>query len=308
MVHLETATRPFFAGAFTAMVTPFRDDELDLDALRGMTEFQIAGGISGLVPCGTTGESVTLTEREHDQVIETVIEAAAGRVPVIAGTGTNDTRRTIEQTRHARAAGATAALVVVPYYNKPTQEGMLHHFTAVADAVDLPIVLYNVPGRTGVNMTAETTLRLATHPNIVAVKEASGNLEQISQIAIGAPDGFAVLSGDDALTLPVISVGGHGVISVTSNIAPRAVAELVEMSLRGDALAARTRHQRLFDLNRAMFLDNNPTSVKTAAGMLGLCTPDLRLPQVAMSAGNERLLREALTTFGLLNTRAMAAD
>lgn len=308
MIHIESTATPFFTGAFTAMVTPFRGDEVDYTSLRTMTAFQIEQGISGLVPCGTTGESVTLTDHEHHRVIATVIEAAAGRVPVIAGTGTNDTRRTIANTQHARDAGATAALVVVPYYNKPTQEGMFRHFIAVADAVDLPIVLYNVPGRTGVNMTAETTLRLADHPNIVAVKEASGNLDQISEIVIGAPEGFAVLSGDDSLTLPVISVGGYGVISVTSNVAPRAVSELVELSLRGDTLAARIRHQQLISLNRAMFLDNNPTAVKTAAGMLGLCSSELRLPQVEMSAGNRRILAETLTGFGLLGAQAMAAD
>jgi 4-hydroxy-tetrahydrodipicolinate synthase len=308
MIHITPPSTPFLSGAYTAMITPLRGDEVDIPALRQMTDFQIEQGISGLVPCGTTGESVTLTDREYDLVIATVIEAAGERVPVIAGTGTNDTRRTIEQTRRAEEAGATAALVVVPYYNKPTQEGMFRHFTAVADATDLPIVLYNVPGRTGVNMSAETTLRLAEHPNIVAVKEASGNLEQISEIVIGAPEGFAVLSGDDALTLPVLSVGGHGVISVTSNIAPRAVSELVELGLRGDFSTARTRHQHLFALNRAMFLDNNPTAVKTAASMLGLCSAELRLPQVEMSAGNHVRLGEAMTAFGLMSVQALAAD
>lgn len=297
-----------FTGAFTAMVTPFQNDEIDLAALRRMTEFQIAEGISGLVPCGTTGESVTLSDIEHDLVIETVIAATAGRVPVIAGTGTNDTRRTIERTRHARQTGASAALIVVPYYNKPTQEGMVRHFTAVADAVDLPIVLYNVPGRTGVNMSAATTIHLAQHPNIVAVKEASGNLDQISEIVAGAPGGFTVLSGDDSLTLPVISVGGSGVISVTSNIAPRLVADLVATALRGDAVAARQRHQHLLGLNRAMFLDNNPTAVKTAASLLGFCSAELRSPQTAMSATNLRTLRDAMTTFGFDLTQAMAAD
>ncbi|MBX3071550.1 MAG: 4-hydroxy-tetrahydrodipicolinate synthase [Thermomicrobiales bacterium] len=308
MIHITPPSTPFLSGAYTAMITPLRGDEVDIPALRQMTDFQIEQGISGLVPCGTTGESVTLTDREYDLVIATVIEAAGERVPVIAGTGTNDTRRTIEQTRRAEEAGATAALVVVPYYNKPTQEGMFRHFTAVADATDLPIVLYNVPGRTGVNMSAETTLRLAEHPNIVAVKEASGNLEQISEIVIGAPEGFAVLSGDDALTLPVLSVGGHGVISVTSNIAPRAVSELVELGLSGDFAAARTRHQHLFGLNRAMFFDNNPTAVKTAASMLGLCSAELRLPQVEMSAGNHARLGEAMTAFGLMSVQALAAD
>ncbi|MGE3798285.1 MAG: 4-hydroxy-tetrahydrodipicolinate synthase, partial [Thermomicrobiales bacterium] len=277
-------------------------------ALRRMTEFQIEQGISGLVPCGTTGESVTLSDREHDLVIESVLSATAGRAPVIAGTGSNDTRRTIERTRHAREAGAAAALVVIPYYNKPTQEGMIRHFTSIADAVDLPLVLYNVPGRTGVNMTSGTALQLSLHPNIVAIKEASGNLDQISEIAAGSPDGFSVLSGDDSLTLPVISVGGRGVISVTSNIAPRAVSDLVTTSLRGDLATARAQHQTLLGLNRAMFLDNTPTAVKTAAALLGFCSADLRSPQTAMSPANRNLLRSAMIDFGFDLATAMAAD
>ncbi|MDF3054017.1 MAG: dapA, partial [Geminicoccaceae bacterium] len=204
----------------------------------------IEEGIDGLVPCGTTGESVTLSQAEHNRVIEIVIEQAAGRVPVIAGTGSNDTLATIERTRHARSAGANGALVVVPYYNKPTQEGMERHFSLIAEAVDLPVVLYNVPGRTGVNMQPETTLRLARLANIVAIKEASGNLDQVSEIVNAAPDGFAVLSGDDSLTVPVISVGGSGVISVTANIAPRAVAEMTRAALAGEFRAARQMHRR----------------------------------------------------------------
>ncbi len=309
MTTTITGQSRLLAGAFTALITPFRqDEEIDSTALQRLVDFQIEEGISGLVPCGTTGESVTLSDAEHDRVIETVVMQTAGRVPVIAGTGSNDTRRTIERTRHAAAAGAAAALVVVPYYNKPTQEGMIRHFTAVADAADIPLVLYNVPGRTGVNMSAETTLRLAGHPNIVAVKEASGNLDQISEIAAGAPEGFSVLSGDDSLTLPVISVGGHGVISVTSNIAPRTISALVEQALRGDLATARASHQQLIELNRSMFLDNNPTAVKTAASMIGLCSAQLRSPQTAMSAGNRACLEAALARFGFDLTRAMAAD
>ncbi len=296
------------SGAFTALITPFRNGGIDERALRSLVDFQIEQGINGLVPCGTTGESVTLSPAEHDRVIEIVIEQTAGRAPVIAGTGSNDTRSTIERTRHARVAGASAALVVVPYYNKPTQEGMIRHFSMIAEAVDLPIVLYNVPGRTGVNMLPDTTLQLAQIPNVIAIKEASGNVDQVSEIVIGAPNGFAVLSGDDSLTLPIISVGGLGVISVTSNIAPRAVAEMISAALAGDFQAARSVHQRLFNLNRAMFLDNNPTSVKTAAEILGLCSSEMRAPLTELSAASRIRLTQALAGFGFELTTATAAD
>jgi 4-hydroxy-tetrahydrodipicolinate synthase len=302
---METAT---FTGAFTALITPFRNGEVDEFALRSLVDFQIEEGIDGIVPCGTTGESVTLSQAEHDRVIEIVIEQAAGRVPVIAGTGSNDTLATIERTRHARSAGANGALVVVPYYNKPTQEGMERHFSLIAEAVDLPVVLYNVPGRTGVNMQTETTLRLAQLANIVAIKEASGNLDQVSEIVNAAPDGFAVLSGDDSLTVPVISVGGSGVISVTANIAPRAVAEMTRAALAGEFRAARQMHRRLFDLSRAMFLDNNPTAVKTAAELIGLCSSEVRPPLTSMTEQNRRRLTAALADFGFSVATATAAD
>lgn len=297
-----------FEGAFTALITPFRRGELDEQALRQLVDFQIEQGINGLVPCGTTGESVTLTEFEHDRVIEIVVEQAAGRVPVIAGTGTNNTRLTIERTRHARAIGADAALVVVPYYNKPTQEGMYRHFAAIAEATDLPLILYNVPGRTGVNMTPETVARLAEIPTIAGIKEASGNLDQVTQIVTTVHSDFVVLSGDDSLTLPIISAGGRGVISVVSNIVPAAVAELTATALRGELSAARQLHQRLFPLCRAMFLDNNPTAVKTAAGILGLCTGELRLPLTEMTPTNRQALEQALRNWGFPQLLATAAD
>ncbi len=302
----RTTTR--FEGAFTALITPFRRGELDEQALRQLVDFQIDQGINGLVPCGTTGESVTLTEFEHDRVIEIVVEQAAGRVPVIAGTGTNNTRLTIERTLHARAIGADAALVVVPYYNKPTQEGMYRHFAAIAEATDLPLILYNVPGRTGVNMAPETVLRLAEIPTIIGIKEASGNLDQVSQIVGSARSDFTVLSGDDSLTLPIISVGGRGVISVVSNIVPSAVAELTATALRGDLSTARSLHHRLFTLCRAMFLDNNPTAVKTAAAMLGLCSGELRLPLTDMTPANRQTLEQALRAWGFPQLLATAAD
>ncbi|HET8524043.1 MAG TPA: 4-hydroxy-tetrahydrodipicolinate synthase [Thermomicrobiales bacterium] len=303
MRSFPTATT--FSGSFTALITPFRNGEIDETALRRLVDFQLDNGTTGLVPCGTTGESVTMTPEEHNRVIDIVIDQTAGRAPVIAGTGTNNTRMTIEQTRHARAAGATAALVVVPYYNKPTQEGLYRHFAAIADATDLPLVVYNVPGRTGINMLPETVLRLSEIPTVAAVKEASGNLDQVSQIVIGARPDFAVLSGDDSLTLPIMSVGGRGVISVVSNIAPAPVAALTDAALRGDYTTARAIHSRLFDLCRAMFIENNPTAVKTAAGMLGLCSDELRLPLTAMAEANRRRVEAALQAFGL--TTAVAA-
>jgi 4-hydroxy-tetrahydrodipicolinate synthase len=308
MTAFTTATTPRFTGAYTALITPFRNDEIDEPGLRYLVQFQIRNGIDGLIPCGTTGESVTMTEFEHDRMIDIVIDQVAGRVPVIAGTGTNNTRTTIEHTRYAQAAGAAGALVVVPYYNKPTQEGMFRHYAAIAEASELPIILYNVPGRTGVNMTPETVVRLSAIPTIAGIKEASGSLDQVSQIAIETRSDFAVLSGDDSLTLPIMSVGGHGVVSVVSNIVPDAVAALTGACLRGEFATARTTHQRLFDLCRAMFIENNPTAVKTAAGLLGLCSGELRLPLTAMAETNRRRLETALQTWGFADLTAMAAD
>jgi 4-hydroxy-tetrahydrodipicolinate synthase len=283
-----------FRGTITALITPFRHGEIDEPALRGLVETQIRAGIAGLVPCGTTGETPTLSEEEQDRIIQIVVEQSAGRVPVIAGTGGNDTARAVTRTRRARELGADAALVVAPYYNKPTQEGLVCHFAAIAAGADLPIVLYNVPGRTGVNLTPEATLRLAETPGVVGVKEASGNLDQVSQIVAGAPAGFGVLSGDDSLTLPIVSVGGTGVISVVANVAPGPMVELTAAALAGDVATARAIHLRLFPLCRAMFLDNNPIAVKTAAGLLGICRDEVRLPLTPMSPGNRRLLEAAL--------------
>lgn len=286
-------------GAITALITPFRGGEIDEPALRRQVEFQIENRIDGLVPCGTTGESVSMTEAEHDRVIEIVVNQSAGRVPVIAGTGSNNTAATVERTRHAQAAGADAALIVAPYYNKPTQEGLVRHYTVIAEATTLPIVLYNVPGRTGVNLLPETVVQLASIPNVVAVKEASGNLDQVSQILTSAPSEFNVLSGDDSLTLPIMSVGGQGVISVLSNIAPAPVVELVDACLQGDFVAARAIHLRIFELCRAMFIENNPIAVKTAAAMFGLCSDEMRLPLTAMGETNRRRLAETLGRSGL---------
>ncbi len=285
-------------GTFTALITPFRAggvDQIDEPALRSLVDAQIAGGISGLVPCGTTGETPTLTETEQDRVIATVVEQARGRVPVVAGTGGNDTAHVLSRTMRARDLGADGALVVAPYYNKPTQEGLYRHFAHLAESVDLPIVLYNVPGRTGVNMLPETILRLAQIPGIVAVKEASGSLDACSEIVASAPDGFSVLSGDDSLTLPIVAVGGQGVISVASNIVPEAMSALTRAALAGEFGRARELHRRLLPLCRAMFLDNNPIAVKTAAGLLGICSGDVRLPLTPMSAGNRAILESVLS-------------
>jgi len=301
---VDIQLNPRFAGSYTALITPFRNGEIDESGLRCLVDFQIEGGISGLVPCGTTGESATMTIAEHNRVVDIVIGQVGGRVPVITGTGSNDTQCAIEHTLHAARSGADAALVVVPYYNKPTQEGMYRHFAAIADATDLPLILYNVPGRTGVNLAPETVLSLADEiPTIAGIKEASGSLDQVSQIAIGAPDDFTILSGDDSLTLPIMSVGGHGVISVVANIVPDAIAELVSTLLSGEYGAGREVHHRLFNLCRAMFLENNPTAVKTAVQMLGLCSGELRLPLTNLTEASRRKLAIALSEWGFRGAR-----
>jgi 4-hydroxy-tetrahydrodipicolinate synthase len=285
-----------YQGSFVALITPFRDGEVDEGQVRKLVDFQIENGTNGIVPCGTTGEAATMTEEEQFRVIEVVIDQANGRVPIIAGTGTNDTRKTIKYTKHAKELGADAALVVSPYYNKPTPEGLYQHYRAIVEATDLPLVVYNVPGRTAGNVLPETILRLAQFPSVVAVKEASGSVDQTSQIVCGTRDraDFSVLSGDDSLTLPIMSVGGKGVISVVANITPRPMAEMTAAFLRGDAATAREIHCGIFDLCRSMFLDNNPIAVKTAAGMLGLCSDEVRLPLCAMGEGNRKKLAESL--------------
>ena len=297
---VQTITAPTFHGTFTALITPFRDDAIDEAALRNLVEFQIAGGVNGLVPCGTTGETATMTDEERDEVIRIVVEQTNGRVPVIAGTGGNDTRRTIAATRRANEIGADAALVVVPYYNKPTAAGLIAHYTAVAESTDLPIILYNVPGRTGINMTAETTLEIAQLPTVAGIKEASGSLDQVSEIIAGAPEDFAVLSGDDSLTVPMMSIGATGVISVASNIVPSELSRMTSACRLGDFGAAAALHYELLPLMRAMFIENNPTAVKTAAAMLGLCSEELRLPLTALSPENRARVAEAVASSAML--------
>ncbi|MAE62364.1 MAG: 4-hydroxy-tetrahydrodipicolinate synthase [Planctomycetaceae bacterium] len=287
-----------FTGAMTAMVTPFSNREVDEARLRNNVSFQIDHGISGLVPCGTTGESPTLSHDEHRRVVAQVVEAANGRVPVIAGAGSNSTAEALELTQHAKSVGAAATLQVNPYYNKPTQEGLYRHFATIADAVDLPMVLYNIPGRSVVELSPETIERLAAHPNIVATKEATGSMDVASQV-IASTD-LTVLSGDDSLTLPLMSIGARGVISVFANIAPKWVTAMTDAALAGDFVSAREQHLSMFPLCKAMFLETNPIPVKTAMKLLGADSGEMRLPMCEMSEANTSILRDALRDGKLL--------
>jgi 4-hydroxy-tetrahydrodipicolinate synthase len=289
-----------FSGSITALVTPFKGGSVDWGALRRLVEFQIANGCDGLVPCGTTGESATLTHEEHVRVIETVIEAASNRVPVIAGTGSNSTAETVMLTAHAARAGAAAALLITPYYNRPTQNGLYEHYRRVAEETDLPLILYNVPGRTGVNMLPETVARLSEIGSIVGIKEATGDLRQVSDIIEAARGGFIVLSGDDFTTLPLLALGGRGVISVTANVAPKETSDMVRLYLSGDSAGALEAHFRLAPLNRAMFIETNPMPVKTALAMMGMVEEEFRLPLVRMTEQNRAKLQDALRSWGLV--------
>jgi 4-hydroxy-tetrahydrodipicolinate synthase len=290
-----------FNGSIVALVTPFKNNKVDEKRLKELIEFQIKNGTSGIVPCGTTGESATLTTAEHERVIEITIEKVNKRVPVIAGTGSNSTEEAINLTKHAAASGANASLQVAPYYNRPTQRGLYEHFKAIAGSVDIPIVLYNIASRTGVNIEPETIAKLARDcKNIVGVKEASGNLDQMSRIKALCPEGFDLISGDDGLTLPVLAIGGSGVISVVANIVPREVANMVKEFHKGNAAKAQSLHYKLLPLVKAMFLETNPIPVKTAMGLLGICEPDLRLPMTEMLPENVEKLKKALKEYGLL--------
>ncbi|HTY80382.1 MAG TPA: 4-hydroxy-tetrahydrodipicolinate synthase [Candidatus Bathyarchaeia archaeon] len=292
-----------FQGSIVALVTPFSGGKVDEAKLKQLVEMHVAQGTDGIVPCGTTGESPTLSHDEHRRVVEVVIEAARGRLHVIAGTGSNATSEAIDLTRHARKAGATGALVVNPYYNKPTQEGLYRHFRAVAEAVDIPIVVYNIAGRTAVNVETDTLARLVKDcPNIVGVKEASGSLDQMTQVVLACGPDFSVLSGDDNITLPLMSVGGRGVISVIANIVPRETAEMTHAALAGDWKLARELHLKLFPLSRAMFIETNPIPVKEAMGMMGMLEPEYRLPMCPMGAANRERLKAILVQQGLLKS------
>jgi 4-hydroxy-tetrahydrodipicolinate synthase len=293
--------RRSFQGSLVAMVTPFRNGQVDEDKLAELVEFHVANGTDGLVPCGTTGESPTLSHDEHKRVIERVIEVARGRIPVVAGTGSNSTAEAIEMTVHAAKAGADGALLVSPYYNKPTQRGLYEHFAAIAKAApELPLVVYNIQGRTAVNIETDTLARLAQIPNIVGVKEASGNLDQMTSVVLACGPDFSVVSGDDSLTLPLMAVGGRGVISVVANFLPRDVAELTHAALEGDFKRAREVHQRLFPICRAMFVETNPIPVKEAMAMLGMIRAEWRLPMCPMTDGNRERLRQVLETAGIV--------
>ncbi len=287
--------KKMFRGTYTALVTPFKNDALDLEAFERLIETQIAGGVSGIVPIGTTGESPTLSHEERHRLIERTVKAAGERCQVIAGTGSNSTRDAIAHTKEAEALGVDGALLVAPYYNKPSQEGLFQHFEAIARSTSLKIVLYNIPGRCGIDIAADTVVRLVQAcPNIVAIKEASGSVDRVSELVGRLPEGVTVLSGDDSLTLAFLAVGAAGVVSVASNIFPAEVAELVRLFLEGKAEEARQLHQKFFGLFKDLFIEPNPVPAKTALAWRGAMTADVRLPLVAMSPANEKRLRKTI--------------
>ena len=289
-----------FRGSMVAIVTPFRNGVVDADALSRLVEFHIAEGTDVIVPCGTTGESATLSHEEHHRVMQIVVEACAGKRKVLAGTGSNNTEEAIQLTRFAKKAGADGALMITPYYNKPTQEGLVQHYSAVARAVDLPIVLYNVPGRTSVSLNPETVARLSQVPNIVGIKEATGSLQFVSKLVqLCGPD-FAVISGDDFTTLPLLAVGGVGAISVTANIAPRDAAEMIRAFREGNYQKAQALHYKLWPLHEAMFLETNPIPVKAALALMGRVSWEIRLPMTPLAEPNRQKLRKTLEEYGLL--------
>jgi len=288
-----------FKGTLVALVTPFTDGQVDYTAIERLVDWHVEKGTDGLVPVGTTGESPTVDVEEHKRIIETVVERAAGRVPVIAGTGGNATAEAIELTRFAKEAGADGSLQVCPYYNKPTQEGLYRHFEAIARACDLPMVLYNIPGRTGISMTPETVARLSELDQVVAIKESTGSMDQTSEIL--ARCGITVLSGDDSLTLPLMAIGARGAISVIANLVPQDMKRLTDAMLAGDVDTARQAHRRLFPLCRAMFVETNPIPIKTAMAWVGLLESDeKRLPLTDLSPSSAETLRQVMTDYGLL--------
>ena len=288
-------------GSIVAIVTPMSDDgRLDYDSLKKLIDFHVQEGTDGIVIVGTSGESPTVNVDEHAELIRTTVKHAAGRIPVIAGTGANSTSEAIELTRFAKSVGADAALSVVPYYNKPTQEGLVRHYTAIADAVALPQILYNVPGRTGVNMLPETVARLAPHKNIVAIKEATGSLQQASEVLALCGDQIDVLSGDDFITFPMMACGAKGVISVLANIMPKAVGDLTDAFFAGDLEKARQLHLQTLKIGNAMFIESNPIPVKTALGLMGKCSDEVRLPLCPMGTANKDKLAAILKEYKLI--------
>lgn len=290
-----------FKGSFVALITPFRNGSVDEKAFRSFVDWQIDQGTHGVMPCGTTGESPTLSHEEHMRVTELCLDVARGRVPVLAGTGSNSTEEAISLTRHAKKAGADAALIVTPYYNKPTQEGLYQHFKAINDAVDIPIIIYNIPGRCVVDMTVATMARLAKHPNIVGVKDSSNDPTRPlkTRLAIG-PD-FCQLSGEDAAVLSLLAQGGHGCMSVTANVAPRQCADMHDAWMTGDHQKALACQERLMPLHDALFAETSPAPVKYAASLLGLCTSEVRLPLVEPAPATKQRIEKAMRSAGVLN-------
>lgn len=290
-----------FTGAFTALVTPFKNGEIDEKAYRDHIEWQISEGINGVVPCGTTGESATLSHEEHARVVKICVDQVKKRVPVLAGAGSNNTREAIELTRFAKEAGADGALLITPYYNKPTQEGLFQHFKAIAKEVSMPFILYNVPGRTAVNLLPQTLARLRRElPEVVGVKEATGNLTQISEVLEYCGRDFTLLSGDDFTVLPTLAIGGVGVISVVSNVAPGLMSKMCAAYAKGDMATAQALHYQMAPLCRAMFIETNPIPAKTTLALMGRITLELRLPLVEMAPKNLECLKEILATAKLI--------
>lgn len=297
-----TMTSSMFRGVFTALITPFKDDgSLDLEQLRFLIEFMAANGISGIVPCGTTGESATLTHHEHRDVIKASVDAAPSKLAVIAGTGSNNTEEAVELTRFAKDVGADASLQITPYYNKPNRRGILKHFNAIAEASDLPIILYNIQSRTGLNLTPDLILELSKDERIIGIKEASGNISQVSKIIeLTRDDGFLIFAGDDSSTIPIIALGGVGVVSVAANIIPQRMASLTAEALSGNFDRARDLHYELAPLFDALFLETNPIPVKKAAELMKLSNGTIRLPLAELDKENEARLREVLTEMDLI--------
>jgi len=293
--------RKKFHGAFTALITPFTSNGIDEAAYKNLIEWQIAQGIHGLVPCGTTGESPTVSEKEQEQLIELCVKTVNKRVPVIAGTGSNCTSEAVHMTKYAAKIGADAVLVVTPYYNRPTNKGIYLHYKAISECANIPIILYNIAGRTGKNIEPDLMAKLGSMKNIIGVKEASGNLEQMKKIREICPKDFLLISGDDALTLPILSMGGVGIISVASNIVPKDVAELVNVFNKGDKSKAQTINAKLLPLVESLFVETNPIPIKTAASLMGLCSGVMRLPMCDMEESNLAKLKQALVDYGLLS-------
>ncbi len=290
-----------FEGVLTALVTPFRDGDVDEASLRKLVEIQVAAGVDGVVPCGSTGESATLSHAEHRRVVELVVEAVGGRVPVVAGTGSNNTREAIDLTRHARDAGADGALLISPYYNKPTQEGIFEHYAAIARETRFPLVVYNIPGRTASNILPGTLARLSDLEHVVGVKEACGDIVQIAEVVAQCADDFSVVSGDDAVTLPLLAVGGRGVISTTSNVAPAEMVDLVRRFRAGDLAGALAVHQRLLPLFDALFCETNPIPLKAALAMQGHVGDEIRLPLTPITDASRERLQVVMKELGLLS-------